>query len=164
MKKTIIIGIGQHLRGDDAVGVRVVEEWAARHPKTLSSSHVEVALIPLPGLALLDQITGFEYAILVDAVLGGQGVSPGSLLYLSPEDLSSFSRGTGSAHGWGVAESLALAKTLKIEGLPAAIRILGIGGKQVEVGAGLSPEVQAAIPGAVSALSSLVFARQEPTS
>lgn len=156
MKKTIIIGIGQHLRGDDAVGVRVVEGWAAQHPKILSSPQVEVALIPLPGLALIDRISGFEYAVLVDAVLGGPGVSPGSLLCLTPDDLSSFSRGTASAHGWGVAESLALAETLKIEGLPAEIKILGIGGKQVGVGAGLSPEVEAVIPEAVQRLDQIL--------
>ncbi|MBN2045634.1 MAG: hydrogenase maturation protease [Anaerolineales bacterium] len=156
MKRLIIIGIGQELRGDDAVGIAVVREWAVEYPKKLASPQIEVDFLPLPGLALLDHISGFETAILVDAVLGGPGVRPGSLLNLSPEDLVSFTRGTGSAHGWGVAESLRLGRTLKQEDLPEKIIILGIGGKQVDLGAKISPEVAEAIPEAVQMLDHVV--------
>lgn len=159
MAGIIIIGIGQTLRGDDAAGVTVVETWAAQHTERLASSQVDAVQLPLPGLSLLDRISGYEYAILVDAVLGGPGVSPGSLLFLSPQDLSAFTRGAGSAHGWGVAESLKLAETLGREDMPKEIDILGIGGKQVEVGAPLSPEVAAALPEAVTALDQLVQRR-----
>ncbi len=161
MAGLIVIGIGQTLRGDDAVGVTVVDTWTTQHPERLASPLVDAAELPLPGLSLLDRISGYEYAILVDAVLGGPGVSPGSLLYLSPQDLSAFTRGAGSAHGWGVAESLKLAETLGRPDMPKEIMILGIGGIQVDVGAPLSPEVAAAIPEAVSALDQLIQSRLE---
>jgi hydrogenase maturation protease len=137
----------------------VVETWATQYPERLASSQVDTVQLPLPGLSLLDRISGYEYAILVDAVLGGPGVSPGSLLFLSPQDLPAFSRGAGSAHGWGVAESLKLADTLGREDMPEEIVILGIGGKQVEVGKLLSPEVAAALPEAVTALDQLIQRR-----
>lgn len=155
MSDLIVIGIGQDLRGDDAVGVLIVRKWAAEFSK-LASPWIKVDTIPLPGLNLLDQIRGFQTAILVDAVLGGPGVEPGKIFVLTPDDLTDFTRGTGSAHGWGVAESLKLGRTLKQEGLPENIFILGIGGKQVDVGAGLSPEVVAVIPEAVQMVEKLI--------
>jgi hydrogenase maturation protease len=156
MNKLIIIGIGQDLRGDDAVGMAVVRQWAAEFPKKLASPQIDVDLTLLPGLALLDQISGYETAILVDAVLGGPGVEPGALFTLSPDDLADFTRGTGSAHGWGVAESLKLGRTLNMNNLPKKIILLGIGGIQVNVGAEMSPEVAAVLPDAVQKLDQMV--------
>jgi hydrogenase maturation protease len=147
------------MRGDDAVGVQVVEAWSRQHAQTAAHPLVHISFEPLPGLALLDQLSGFQAAILVDAVLGsadGTGVPSGALFHLDPGDLASFTRGTGSAHGWGVAESLKLAEAMGREDMPETITILGVGGKQVEIGAGLSPEVESALPEAVAALNRLV--------
>ena len=152
----IVIGIGQQMRGDDAAGVQVVQRWAAQHPERLSVSHVEMALTPLPGLGLLDQLSGYQYAVLVDAVLGGPGVSPGALLQLTPKALAGFTGGAGSAHSWGVAESFQLAEVMGDRDLPDQITILGIGGKQVQLGAEMSPEVAEVIPEAVALLDRLV--------
>lgn len=156
MKKLVIIGIGQMTRGDDAVGVQVVEAWCRQYAETAANPAVQVTFQPLPGLDLLDRISGYDRAILVDAVLGGAEVTPGKLFHLTPKDLASFTRGTGSAHGWGVAESLKLAETLGRKDMPGTIAILGIGGKQVEIGAALSPEVETALPKAVDALNQMV--------
>lgn len=156
MAKLIVIGIGQQMRGDDAAGVQAVQKWAAQYPERLSGSQVEMALTPLPGLGLLDQLSGYDGAILVDAVIGGPGVTPGGLLQLTPKDLAGFSRGAGSAHGWGVAESFQLAEVMGLDEIPDWIKILGIGGVQVQLGAKLSPEVADAIPKAVAALDRLV--------
>lgn len=156
MKGVIVLGIGQLLRGDDAIGVTVVEEWADWYPEWSKHPLVATAFEPLPGLALLDHISGYTTAILVDAVLGGPGVDPGALLYLTPEDLDGFTRGIGSAHGWGVAETLKLGQALGMADLPEKIIILGIGGIQVEIGAPLSPEVAQVIPQAATTLDYLV--------
>ncbi|MCB2178873.1 hydrogenase maturation protease [bacterium] len=156
MSGVIVLGIGHTMRGDDAVGIAVVEKWAEENPHLGNHALVKIAYEPLPGLALLDHISGYDVAILVDAVLGGPGVSPGSLLYLTPEDLSGFTRGTGSAHGWGVAETLELGRTLKQADMPEKVIILGIGGKQVEIGEDMSPEVAQVVPQAVSTLEQLV--------
>ncbi len=157
MPGVIVIGIGQIFRGDDAAGPAVVEAWRRQRLEALQDPLVSVAITPLPGLALLDQISGFEKAILVDAVLGGPGVSPGSLLLLDPEDLAEFSSEANSSHGWGVAETLKLAETLGRQDMPEEIIIIGIGAAQVELGAGLSPQVADAIPAAVEMLGRLVW-------
>ena len=152
----VAIGIGQSLRADDGVGPMVVEAWAAMYPETAQDPRLDVKLCALPGLALLDFLSGFEMAILVDAVLGGPSVVPGSLLLFNPQDLGSFSPAAGSAHGWGVAESLKLAEALGRDDLPEQIRILGIAVSQVGLGAEMSPEVKAVIPTAAGKLQELV--------
>ena len=89
-------------------------------------------------------------------MLGGPGVSPGALLQLTPKDLAGFTGGAGSAHSWGVAESFQLAEVMGDRDLPDQITILGIGGKQVQLGAEMSPEVAEVIPEAVALLDRLV--------
>jgi hydrogenase maturation protease len=95
-------------------------------------------------------------AVLVDAVLGGPGVEPGSLLLFNPEELESFTSAAGSAHGWGVAETLKLAKALKREDIPSKLKVLGIAAAQVDLGAEMSPEVKGAVPAAVEKLQEIV--------
>ncbi len=152
--KLVVIGIGQRLRGDDAVGVEVVRRWEKQHPETAAHPEVHVEISELPGLQLLDLLAGAQAGILVDAVLSN--ATPGTLHHLTQDDLASFAEGAGSAHGWGVAETLALAETLGQDDLPAALVILGIEVGQSELGKGVSPAVQAAIPSAIQVLQDVV--------
>jgi hydrogenase maturation protease len=152
----VAIGVGQSLRGDDGVGPEILQAWAALYPELSQDPRISVELCAVPGLALLDFLSGFEMAILVDAVLGGPSVVPGSLLLFNPEDLKTFSSPAGSAHGWGVAETLKLAETLGREDIPKNINILGIAVDQFELGAEMSSKVKAAIPAAVEKLQAMV--------
>ena len=80
--KTVIIGIGSLLRGDDAVGIRVAEaiEREALPPD------VRVVTTTAAGLALLDLLTGYERALIIDAVQTRQG-KPGEVYRLGLDDL-----------------------------------------------------------------------------
>jgi len=140
--RIVVIGIGQSLRGDDAAGLEAVRLWQAKYPGTAGGVRVE--LTELPGLGLLDLLAGAEAAILVDAV---QADPPaGKLLRIGPEELASFTTDTQSAHGWGVAETLILGRSMD-PGL-AQIRVtpIGIVGRDFSMGSGLSPEVKEALP------------------
>ena len=106
--KDPLIGIGQSLRGDDAAGLEAVRLWQAQYPQTAQKLQVELS--ELPGLALLDRLDGMEAAILVDAVQSR--ATPGTIQRLGPEELAAFSTDAQSAHGWGVAETLALGRSL----------------------------------------------------
>ncbi|MGA9533792.1 MAG: hydrogenase maturation protease [Anaerolineales bacterium] len=118
---TILVGLGTTLRSDDELGLAAVQRWQARfggrHPDLI------VELLECPGIELLPLINGHERAILVDSI---QAPSAAGVLHLEESDLSAFSSGTGSAHGWGVAETLALARSLPTESTPTDIRILGL--------------------------------------
>ena len=144
MPTIAVIGVGQSLRGDDAAGLEAVRVWQEKYPQTAARLRVELS--ELPGLGLLDLLNGMEAAILVDAV--ASDAIPGSLIRLGPEELASFSPDTRSAHGWGVAETLQLGRSLDPTMAQCRVTLLGIVGRDFTLGAGLSPEVQGALAGA----------------
>ena len=141
----LILGLGQSLRGDDGAGLEVVRLWQETFPET--AKKVNVVLAELPGLGLLDLLDGMEAAILVDAVHGS--AAAGTIHHIRPEKLDSFTPGSASAHGWGVAETLELGRSLYPELANYRISLIGIEAGTLGMGAGLSPQVQAALPEAV---------------
>jgi hydrogenase maturation protease len=84
----------------------------------------------------------------VDAVHSEQ--VPGTILCLGSDDLASFTPGAGSAHGWGVAETLQLGRSLYPSLASCCITLIGIVGKQFDLGAELSLQVHAALTGAAT--------------
>jgi hydrogenase maturation protease len=144
VKKIALIGIGQSLRGDDAAGLEAVRLWQARYSQTAQKLRVELS--ELPGLTLLDRLEGMQAAILVDAV--HSTALPGTIHRLGPDELAAFSSDAQSAHGWGVAETLALGRSLYPGLAECRITLIGIDGDQFGLGARLSPAVQAALSAA----------------
>jgi hydrogenase maturation protease len=137
----LVLGIGQSLRGDDAVGVEAVQLWQTQHPQ--SAGGVKVETIDLPGLHLLDLLEGMNVAILVDAIKVSS--SPGTIIQIGPDELAAFTLDSRSAHGWGVAETLQLGRTLYPSLAKCRISLIGIAGKEYAMGTGLSQEVKAAL-------------------
>lgn len=142
MSQITIIGIGQSFRGDDAVGLEAIRRWREEFNETASRPEVQVEVCELPGLGLLDLFEGADSVLLVDAVQSGARV--GTVHQISPEELLAFSADSNSAHGWGVAETLGLARQLGLT-LPP-IHLIGIEAGQMKLGAGFSPEVEAVLP------------------
>lgn len=137
----LLVGIGQSLRGDDAAGLEAVRLWQETY--LAYNPAVQVEFCELPGLGLLDLLAGAATAILVDAV--ASGAAPGTIHRLDREQLAAFVQGSNSAHGWGVAETLALGSQLDPQVLPGKIILIGIEARQMELGAGLSGEVKNAL-------------------
>jgi hydrogenase maturation protease len=151
-----VIGIGQSLRGDDAAGVEAVRRWQATYPATACRKDVKVTLSELPGLALLDQLEGFDAAVIVDAVQSS--AEPGVIHRLTPVDLEAFGAGSGSAHGWGIAETLKLDRQLNPERDSTQIRLIGIEARQMQMGHPLSPAVEKVMPQVCQAIQEAVEA------
>jgi hydrogenase maturation protease len=149
-----IIGLGQSMRGDDAAGLAVVQLWGEMYSGENRPPNVEAIRSELPGLGLLDLLEGARLAILVDAVRSG--AAPGTIHVLSSDQLESFTAETSSAHGWGVAETLALGQVLAPSSMPQKIVLIGIEAGDVSIGETLSPEVIAAIPQAAQAVQQLI--------
>jgi hydrogenase maturation protease len=139
-----IIGIGQSMRGDDAAGLAAVQHWQTAYPEHAGIINVEVQLAEMPGIGLLNLLEGAEVAILVDAVRSG--AEAGTIHLLSEDQLESFTSAMGSAHGWGVAETLSLGRRLMPSTLPAKLILIGIEAADVSIGTSLSPGVQQALP------------------
>jgi hydrogenase maturation protease len=139
-----IIGIGQSLRGDDAAGLAAVRLWQETYPENSGRQDLRVELAELPGIGLLDLMEGARLVILVDAVRSD--AKPGTVHVLTGERLAAFTGGTSSAHGWGVAETLALGQQVMPSAIPERLILIGIEAGDIALGAPLSPEVESALP------------------
>ena len=148
--KIKLLGLGHSMRGDDEIGLIAVQRWKEEHGDSYPKDQVEADILESPGLNLLGNIAGQDAAVLIDAVQSG--APAGTLHILAEEDLASFTDGSGSAHGWGAAETLSLGHRLVPEDMPPVIILVGIEAVQFELGEGLSPAVKAAIPKAVNAI------------
>lgn len=149
-----IIGIGQPLRGDDEAGLAAVRIWQQQYPDTANNPEVHVELAESPGLALLDLLQDCDSAILVDAVYSGS--SSGTVQTILEDKLASFASGAGSAHGFGVAETVALGRKTQPDNLPAQLVLVAIEIQQVATGEGMSAAVMDALPTAARAIQDQV--------
>lgn len=140
--RLVVIGIGQTMRNDDRAGLVAVLHWQKTFPLSAENPSLKVQLVELPGLELLELLEGFEAAIIVDAVQSG--AQPGIVHFLKEEELLGFLQDSKSAHGWGVAETLRIGRTLGNH-LPDRILLIGIEGQDFSPGENLSPLVQSAL-------------------
>jgi hydrogenase maturation protease len=143
-----IIGIGNVLTGDDAVGphvVRVVEARYALPPE------VQVIDAGTPGYDLTAFLVGMDAAVLVDAV---RAKAPAGevRVYEKAELLSKKPVLAVSPHEPGVREALLHADFMGVA--PPVVRLVGVVPARTETGIGLSDEVRAAIPAAVERVAS----------
>ncbi len=148
--KIAVIGIGQSLRGDDGAGLEAVRQWKENFPETASRPEVRAEASELPGLALMDLIQENDAVILVDAVRSS--AKAGTIHHIEPGDLSTFTSDSQSAHGWGVAETIQLARQLNPALKNHPIKLIGIEAGQMAMGSGLSKPVQNAMPLACCAI------------
>lgn len=145
--RVAVIGIGNVLTGDDAIGPSVVRTFEAQW--TVPEA-VQVLDAGTPGLDLTAYIAGLEGVIFVDAVKA-QGV-PGTLRTLDRAELLRPSPAlTLSPHQPGVREALLTAEFMGVT--PARVRLIGVVPGVMDQGIGLSPAVHAALPAAVAAVA-----------
>jgi len=151
-----IIGIGQILRGDDAAGLAAVQFWQERYQAKIERTNLVVEFAELPGIGLLNLLEDTTIAILVDAV--HSNAEAGTIHLLSEDQLKAFSDGAGSAHGWGVAETLSLGHKLISTSMPKKMILIGIEAGNLLLGESLSSEVESALPEVALLIEKLVTA------
>ncbi len=133
---TLIIGIGNEYRSDDAAGLivaRLLKERLADSAIVFEQSG--------DGAALVEAWRGAETVIIIDAMMSG--AAPGTIRRLDanthPIPKSYF---RCSTHAFGVAEAIELARALG--NFPQHLVVYGIEGKNFAAGVGLSAEVEKA--------------------
>ena len=141
--RIVVLGIGNVLTGDDAVGPHVVRVVEARYALP---EDVQVIDAGTPGYDLTAFLVGLDAVLLVDAVKA-EG-APGELrVYDKAELLTRKPILAVSPHEPGVREAIMNADFMGVT--PAVVRLVGVVPARTETGIGLSPEVRAAIPAAV---------------
>jgi hydrogenase maturation protease len=142
--KTLVLGLGNPLLRDDAVGLHV-----ARRLQSLLAGmpEVEVDEDYRGGLRLMERLIGFDRAIIVDAICSG--ARPGTLHRLDPDGVPT--QHSASAHDANLRTALDLGRRAGAQ-LPAddGITLIGIEASDVlSFEESLTPSVEAAVPGAV---------------
>jgi hydrogenase maturation protease len=139
-KPVLVLGLGNDILSDDAVGLNVARELR-RHLS--GSDGIEVLETSEMGLSLLDYIVGFGDLILVDAVQTGQA-PPGFAHEFDESQLKVLP--FVSPHFFGVGEVLALGRQLGMR-VPDRVKIFAIEAQDpFSVHVGLTPALRQALP------------------
>jgi hydrogenase maturation protease len=153
--KTLVIGLGNPILGDDGVGWQVAEQVASL---TADRHDIEVDCVALGGLSLMERLTGFERVILVDSIFTGENPN-GTISLLRLTQMPDLSFGhTTAIHDTSLHNALTVGRSLGIP-LPGDedIHIISIEAENVyDFSEKLTPLVEAAIPQAVSAVLQLI--------
>ena len=102
--KTIILGLGNPILTDDAIGFRMVQELKEEIPD------LEVSEVSEAGIALLDHVIGYDKLIIIDSIKTGKG-KPGGLYKLELEDLKP-TMDFSSSHGVDIATAFKVGEGL----------------------------------------------------
>ena len=134
----LVIGVGNEMRTDDAVGLYVARQLGLR----LANS-VRIAEQSGEGTSLMSLWRNAEHVVIVDAVISGS--QPGTIHRvnaLSTRLQKGFLR--SSSHLFGVSEAIELARELNE--LPKTLVLYGIEAESVEPGIGLSESLVRSLP------------------
>ncbi len=173
--RTIIIGLGNPILGDDGVGWKVAQEvqrclGLASHAQgggeavNRPEASLEVDAVALGGLSLMERLIGYDRVILIDAMQ--TGTRPvGSVHVCALEDLPNPSAGhSTSAHDTSLMTALTVGRQMGLP-LPQQLDVVAIEVERVyDFSEELSPPVAAAVPQACQAVLDLLQAGCLPPS
>ena len=115
----MVLGLGNPILSDDGAGYQV----AMSLKEKLDMPDVDIKEAGIAGLDFLDMITGYDRAIIIDAIQTEKG-KPGRI-YRFGTDLLASTRHSGTPHDVNIATALELGKKLKLK-LPGEITIFAI--------------------------------------
>lgn len=145
MEKTIVVGLGNPFLTDDGVGV-----IAAYHlqEQFKENPNVYITEASVGGIRLMELLTGYDNAIIIDALMVDQNVIPGKIHKWTLEDLEQISptQHSASAHDTSLVTALQMGAQLGMK-LPEEITIYAVEVTNVlDFSTNPTPEVADAIP------------------
>jgi hydrogenase maturation protease len=147
--KTLVVGVGSTIRGDDGVGVEVVRRLRDR----VTDDQVDYIELGTAGLALLDRVEGYERLILVDAIVTGG--KPGTVVELTGEEVAS-SAHLGAGHEAGLPTVLELGQKLS-KVMPREVIVIAVEAADLDsFSETLTPEVEAVMPDVLERVEELL--------
>lgn len=150
--KTMVIGLGNPILGDDGVGWKVAEEVRRQLPYDMS---VNVDCLSVGGISLMEHLIGYDRAILIDAFALEEPI--GSILVLKLSDLPNYSAfHTTNTHDTSLQNAIELGRSMGAP-LPNEVDIVGIATHRIyDFGEELSPPVAEAVSFAARVVIDLV--------
>jgi hydrogenase maturation protease len=137
--RTLVVGIGSLIRGDDGVGIHVVRRLAeAGLPE-----HVHTLEAGTAGISLLDFVKGYDRLIIIDAIV--TGAPAGTVHELRGSDIARTVH-LAAGHEADLPTALALGEKLS-RTIPEEVIVLAVEAGSLDAfSENLSTDVEAAIP------------------
>ncbi len=150
--KTLLIGLGNPILGDDGVGWKVVEN-VKKHLEP--NSQVVVDCLSLGGISLMEHLIGCQRAVLVDSFISDDNI--GSIFVYKLEDIPNYSAfHVSSAHDMTLQNAIELGRWMGAP-LPEEIIVVGIATRHIiDFSEELSPQVEQAVPQATEMVIGLL--------
>jgi len=122
---TVIVGLGNPVLTDDAVGLTVAAELRRR---LAGRAGIEVVELCAGGLRLMEALAGHERAILIDAIESGRPA--GTIVRLGMADLP-LTRSASSSHDGSLAAAWELARAIGLR-IPSEVSIWAVEAADVQ--------------------------------
>jgi hydrogenase maturation protease len=150
--KTLIVGLGNPILGDDGVGWRVAEMLREQ----LASSDVEVACLALGGLSLMERLIGYDWVIIIDAIQS-ENRPIGEVSLIDLQDVPDLTTGhTTAVHDTSLHAALKLGQQMGAK-LPESIQFVTIEAESVfDFSEEMTAAVKTAVPQAVGLVLDLI--------
>jgi len=135
---TLILGIGNPILTDDAVGIKIARKLKEESPQS------EVVETSEAGIALLDFILGYDKVIIIDSIKTEQG-KPGEVYKFDLEDFRP-AMDFASSHGISIATALELGRMMGYR-MPKRVSLYAVEIKDnVTFSENCTPEVEKRVP------------------
>jgi len=145
--RTIVIGLGSPIMSDDAVGLKVSEAI-----ESLRLPNVDTLQEAIGGLEIIPMISGYRYAVIVDAILTGE-YEPGTVLIFEPESFDCTVANV-PAHDMNLATAIKIGRQMDNSVMPEIIKFVAI---EVEDLQTMSEEMTSKVAAAVGPAKNAVL-------
>ena len=144
--RTLILGIGNPLLGDDGIGFHIAQELA----NEIKDENIDVKDTCVDGLNLLELIAGYHKVIIIDAIMTEDG-EIGGIYRLRPENFVGTVHPTTSPHNANLATAIEIGEKFLAGQMPGEIVIFAVNIQEVtEFTEEMTEKVKEAIPRAVN--------------
>jgi hydrogenase maturation protease len=156
--RTILVGLGNPILGDDAAGWKVVEQVEQQDQQLQRANReaYDIVYLSIGGLGLMEHLIGYDRAILVDTIVSRNEV-PGTISTQMLEDVFDLTAGhTTSVHDASLQNAVNLARKMGVH-MPRNIIVVGIAIDSIHsFSEALTAHIAAAIPRAVEIVIDLL--------
>jgi hydrogenase maturation protease len=137
--KVVVLGVGNTLRADEGIGVRVVEALERDYVLPGDVTAIDAGT---SSMEMLEDLSHLDFLLVVDAIAAGK--PPGTLVRLAGDEVPVFFRRNLSPHGIGLSDVLAALEFMGAE--PRETVIIGVQPVSLELSTELTPTVAERLP------------------
>ena len=148
--KGLVLGLGNDILTDDGVGLVLTRRLRDVFKDSGSIDFIETNEM---GLSLLDFLEGYQWAVIIDAIVTGTG-KPGTL-YVLEKDIFQHPQ-AGNPHHMGLDEILDVAEKMDLS-MPEDLFVMAVEAKDLySFSEELTPELEDAIPELLAEIAKII--------